>query len=95
MLTSDEPNKKYNDAKVELEHADSEINCLEESVLRMRYGIAGHIEAETELATYERKPVNDAVYKKLLELELRAFEMTGRLEPMLKKHKARKKRQQI
>lgn len=94
MLASDEPSKVQNRLQAEVELVDeTEIDCLEESVLRMRYGIVGHIDAEKELASYERKPVNDAVYKKLLELELRALEMTGRLKPLLKKHKARNKKQ--
>ncbi len=67
--------------KGKLHATNRAFGSLEESVLRMRHGIVGNGQGD---AFYERLPVSDPVYRKLLELELRALQKTGRLQQMLK-----------
>jgi hypothetical protein len=57
---------------------DPKLSCIEEAVLRMHKGLDGG----GRLA-YERKPVSDDLYQRLLEIELRALEKTKRLEAWL------------
>jgi hypothetical protein len=70
-----------NKVKDETKSKPEAIGTLEESVLRMRHGMIGN---EQGLAFYEKLPVNETVYRQLLELELRALQKTGRLQQMMK-----------
>ena len=67
-------------SKVQVTHepemlADSGLTGLEEAIIRMRQG-----EVMAPGDKIERKTLNPELYQKLLEMELRAFEMTGALE---------------
>ncbi len=53
------------------------LSSTEESVLRMRHGLS--VKSEALLATNN---VNDLTFMKLRELELRAFDLSGRLDEL-------------
>lgn len=54
-----------------------ELSSLEEAVVRMHHGVS--VKAEAKLPT---NGVNDDLMRKLLEMEVRAFEKTGRLDDL-------------
>lgn len=63
-------------AKTETTHSgDGGLSALEERALRMRYGL----EVSDQLKLESKAPGRPDVMKKLLEIEHRAFEKSGRL----------------
>lgn len=54
-----------------------QLTSLEEAVVRMHHGVS--VKADAELAT---NGVNDQVMQQLLEMELKAFTETGRIDAL-------------